>query len=388
MKKKKIIIFITLGLLFLMFIAQPVYGATGTTYTVQSGDTLFKIAQQYQTTVEKLVQLNKISNPNLIYPGQVIIVTESSEPVGYLNYIVQPGDTLYRIAIEFNTTVTKLVELNKINNPSLILVGQVLIIPATDTQNSPTFSYVVQPGDTLFKLANQFGTTVEEIVKLNKITNPNLIQVGQVLVIPGINSPIPQQKLVYRGNPNRKQVALTFDGGGGGTYASKQLAILKNYNVKATVFLTGKWIENFPTLAKTIATDGYEIGNHSYSHPYMTQISDAKIQEEVIKTEKLIMGLGAKKPNLFRPPYGARNTHLDNLVNNLGYSSIMWSIDTIDWKNPGPQAIIDKIKNNIQNGSIVLMHLDAPDTVNALPEIITWLRNQGYQLVTVSEIIQ
>lgn len=324
-----------IGLFFLLFFIHSGFAQPSPTaslvYTVQPGDTLYKLAQTYNTTVAKLVQLNKIPNPNLIYPNQQIIIITEDGPTNYFNYTVQPRDTLYRLAIRFNTNLTKLIELNKITNPDLIIIGQILTIPET--------------------LA-------------------------------------PRPKPVYQGNLNRKQVALTFDGGGGGTYPPEQLAILKKHNVQATIFLTGNWIENFPTLAKKIAADGYEIGNHSYSHPYMTKLSDSKIKQEILKTENLIIGLGAKKPNLFRPPYGARNTHLDDLAGSLGYSSIMWSIDTIDWKNPGPQTIIAKIKNNVRNGSIILLHLDARDTIKALPEIITWLRSQGYRLVKVSEILK
>ena len=160
-------------------------------YTVQSGNTLSGIAEEYGTTVNTLVALNGISNPNLIYVGQVLKIpaTGSGASVSTsstINYTVQAGDTLSGIAEEYGTTVNTLVALNGISNPNLIYVGQVLKIPVSgseSTSNSTVTTYTVQSGDTLSGIALKFGTTVNHLVAINGISNPNLIYVGQVLKI-------------------------------------------------------------------------------------------------------------------------------------------------------------------------------------------------------------
>ena len=160
-------------------------------YTVQSGNTLSGIAEEYGTTVNTLVALNGISNPNLIYVGQVLKIpaTGSGASVSTsstINYTVQAGDTLSGIAEEYGTKVNTLVALNGISNPNLIYVGQVLKIPVSgseSTSNSTVTTYTVQSGDTLSGIALKFGTTVNHLVAINGISNPNLIYVGQVLKI-------------------------------------------------------------------------------------------------------------------------------------------------------------------------------------------------------------
>lgn len=163
-------------------------------YVVQPGDTLSAISSRYGTTVEQLVLINNISNPNLIYPGQTLKIYTSKSSISSNNkfsgtYVVQPGDTLSTIAKKFNTSVETLVDLNNISNPNLIYPGQVLKIPTITNKNTSSGAsqkqhvntYIVHQGDTLSGIAAKFGTTVRELVLLNGITNPNLIYPGQIL---------------------------------------------------------------------------------------------------------------------------------------------------------------------------------------------------------------
>gem|GEM_PF-469562 len=160
------------------------------TYTVQRNDNLTEIANRFGTTVAELVRLNNIANPNLIYPGQVLIIRENggsvTPPSGAVTYTVQRNDNLTEIAARFGTTVAELVRLNNIANPNLIYPGQVLIIRENGgsvTPPSGATTYTVQRNDNLTEIANRFGTTVAELVRLNNIANPNLIYPGQVLII-------------------------------------------------------------------------------------------------------------------------------------------------------------------------------------------------------------
>ena len=162
-------------------------------YTVQSGDTLSEIAARYGTTVNTLVTLNGISNPNLIYVGEVLKIPTAgsggnvSTP-STINYTVQSGDTLSEIAARYGTTVNTLVTLNGISNPNLIYVGEVLKIPTAgsggNVSTPSTINYTVQSGDTLSEIAARYGTTVNTLVALNGISNPNLIYAGEVLKVP------------------------------------------------------------------------------------------------------------------------------------------------------------------------------------------------------------
>ena len=173
-------------------------------YTVQEGDTLTSIAQKYDTTVHEITVTNSIVNPNLIYVGEVLKIYPGNrsiikrKKVFTTTYIVQSGDTLTLIAIKFDTTVQEIAELNDLQNPNLIYVGEILKIPTNSRGNLSAPSsrhyiktYIVQSGDTLTSIAKKFNTTVDKIALLNNITNPNLIYPGQILKIEtSINSSI------------------------------------------------------------------------------------------------------------------------------------------------------------------------------------------------------
>ena len=165
-------------------------------YTVQEGDTLTSIAQKYDTTVHEITVTNSIVNPNLIYVGEVLKIYPGNrsiikrKKVFTTTYIVQSGDTLTSIAIKFDTTVQAIAELNDLQNPNLIYVGEILKIPTNSRGNLSAPSsrhyiktYIVQSGDTLTSIAKKFNTTTDKIALLNNITNPNLIYPGQILKI-------------------------------------------------------------------------------------------------------------------------------------------------------------------------------------------------------------
>lgn len=173
-------------------------------YVVKRGDTLSQIARRYNTTVTNLVNLNNISNPNLIYPGQVIYISKTdveseqeTNEMGCVVYTVKSGDNLSSIANRYGTTVQKIINCNKISNPNLIYPGQKIRIRVTTVADNDTqIQYVVKRGDTLSEIANKYGVTVNQIVNDNNIRNRNLIYPGQVLNIKN-NASINNSKISY-----------------------------------------------------------------------------------------------------------------------------------------------------------------------------------------------
>ena len=155
-------------------------------YIVKSGDTLSHIALWYNTTVEELVKLNNIQNPNLIYVGQRILILASDEPnkEKEITYTVRYGDSLWKIANRYGVSVNSLVTLNNIQNPNLIYPGQQIKVKVSSNNNQAnTLYYRVRRGDSLWRIARRYRTTVSNLVRLNNIKNPNLIYIGQILRI-------------------------------------------------------------------------------------------------------------------------------------------------------------------------------------------------------------
>ena len=158
-------------------------------YTVKPGDTLSKIAREYGTTVNEIVSLNpSIKNPNLIYPGEQFTIKNNgnSNTSNTIIYTVVSGDTLSQIASKYNTTVSNLVAINNISNPNLIYPGEKITITSNTTNlgnECGKVLYTIKRGDTLSEIAQEYGTTVNEIATLNNISNPNLIYAGNIIRI-------------------------------------------------------------------------------------------------------------------------------------------------------------------------------------------------------------
>ena len=185
-------------------------------------------------------------------------------------------------------------------------------------------------------------------------------------------------------DPNKKMVALTFDDGPG-PYTKEIVACLKKNNAKATFFVLGCNVDSYKSAVKEASKIGCEIGNHSYSHPNMANLSAQEIQSEIERTDSKVKKITGKAPTIMRTPGGAVNS---TVKANVGKPIIMWSIDTLDWKHRNTNKTIQTVLSQVKDGDIVLMHdIHAPTKDAALSLIVT-LRRQGYQLVTVSELAQ
>jgi len=167
------------------------------------------------------------------------------------------------------------------------------------------------------------------------------------------------------------------------------LKILADEDVKATFFLCGYWVEKYPEEVKMLHAAGHDIGNHGDNHAHGAQLSKEKNKQEIMSCHEKVKALLGIDMNLFRPPYGEYNNTVIEAAEELGYYPVQWDVDSHDWMKKGVQYTIDRVLNNknLQNGSIVLFHNDARDTPAALPTIIKGLKEKGYTLVPISELI-
>ncbi len=186
-----------------------------------------------------------------------------------------------------------------------------------------------------------------------------------------------------------KVVALTFDAAYDPSPLGDILAALEDAGATATFFLTGEFIEDFPAETKRIVAAGHPIGNHSYSHPDFTAISDAKVRDELRRTAAAIEEAGAGDPRpLFRPPYGARDKRVLRLLASEGYVSVYWAIDTLDWKPERTAAQIrETVLDKLQPGAIVLMHVGGKETAKMLPGLLKDIAAKGYRCVNLREAL-
>jgi peptidoglycan/xylan/chitin deacetylase (PgdA/CDA1 family)/peptidoglycan hydrolase-like protein with peptidoglycan-binding domain len=199
-----------------------------------------------------------------------------------------------------------------------------------------------------------------------------------------------QSVVISRISTNERVMALTFDDGSDSANTKAILDILQNYGVKSTFFLTGQSADRYPNSAKLILQSGHEIGNHSYAHPRMTQISTSAMITEIQKCETAVNNSTGKYPlRLFRPPYGSYNSVVLSAVGAAGYPwTVMWTIDTLDWAGTPRDTMVQKVLNNARPGAIVLMHVGSgTNTQQALPIIISELKNRGYRFIKLSEML-
>lgn len=257
--------------------------------------------------------------------------------------------------------------------------------------------YKVVKGDTLSSISRRADVPIEKIKQWNSLSS-NEILVGQVLKLYGKNNqPDPpsepgddSESIVLRhGNLDQKKIALTFDAGSDLT-GIEVLDIMKAHHVKATFFLEGAWVDQYPSHAKRMANEGHEIGNHTYSHPRATEISSSALIKDIQKGEQAIKAVTRVSPQpYFRFPYGAFNEVTLEAVGKAGYPySIQWTLDTRDWEHPAADVIVDRIMEGASNGDIILMHIGGKNTAEAVEKVIPKLKDKGYQLVTLSEVLK
>lgn len=195
-------------------------------------------------------------------------------------------------------------------------------------------------------------------------------------------------KPIYHGNEKFPRVAFAINVAWGEEYLTEILKTLEKEKVKATFFFVGTWVKVFPELVKEIAAAGHEIANHGSYHGHPQQMRRDELKKLISDNAELLWKVtGKKSVNLFAPPYGEINMEIVGAAGELGYRTVMWSVDTVDWKNPGPDLLLSRVLSKIGPGGIILMH-PTVSTAKALPRLIKALRDKGLEPVTVSKVLR
>lgn len=180
------------------------------------------------------------------------------------------------------------------------------------------------------------------------------------------------------------KAALTFDDGPDARYTGALLDGLRARNIKVSFFLLGEKVEQNPDLVRRMQEEGHLVGNHTYHHVQLDKLSDAKAREEILKTNNLIYETTGTYPQYMRPPFGAWKKNLELRVEMI---PVFWTIDTLDWKVQNTEQIINTVEEKVKDGSIILMHDEYKTTVEAALKLADSLKEKGYELVTVDELI-
>ena len=183
-------------------------------------------------------------------------------------------------------------------------------------------------------------------------------------------------------------IAMTFDDGPSEKLTPELLDILAQHHIHATFFVIGRNVVEHPEILLRAVREGHEIGNHSWSHPAFGKMRDESVRAELRKTDDAIRAAIGVRPVLMRPPYGSITARQKKWINSeFGYRIILWDVDPLDWKRPGPAVVTSRIVRETRPGSIILSHDIHPGTITAMPDTLDHLQAKGFKFVTVSELI-
>lgn len=241
------------------------------------------------------------------------------------------------------------------------------------------FSELIQSHIKHFKIliAVAFTLAVSILVLENKTA---------VMAFVGVNA---NELPIYSVETEEKVVSITFDSAWGVEDLDTILEILSKHNCIATFFVEGNWAKNYPDAIQKIVKEGHLVGNHGANHKHMTKLSDTEMLSEIQGCHDTIKKLTEIDMNLFRAPYGDYNDAVVNTAKTIGYNTIQWDVDSLDWKDYGVDSIIDTVSNHkaLKNGSIILLHNGTKYTALALDELLTNLESQGYTFIALDKLI-
>ncbi len=183
------------------------------------------------------------------------------------------------------------------------------------------------------------------------------------------------------------KIAFTFERGAGTDRTLQILRILEEHGAGATFFFPGEWIGAHPEVARAVVDANQELGNHTYSAPHVNSLSNAELRQELERAHEAIEEATGQPPRVFRPPYGEYSNKVIEVARDLGYETVVWSTDSLDWRGAPADDIRARVLAKIHKGSIVRFHTDGAHTVEALPGVISELEKLGYDIVPVSSLL-
>ena len=192
---------------------------------------------------------------------------------------------------------------------------------------------------------------------------------------------------VYGVETDKKVIALTFDAAWGADKTQGILDVMEQYGAKATFFLVGFWIDKYEKETKAIAEAGFDIGNHSRNHLNMPKLSENEIKNEIEYVNDRVFDLTGKKPKYFRAPFGDYSNKLMTSLEELNMVGVQWSIDSLDWKGLSAKQIYERVVPKAKSGDIVLFHNNSDHVIDALPLVLSALKGQGFEFVTLSQLV-
>lgn len=196
-----------------------------------------------------------------------------------------------------------------------------------------------------------------------------------------------RQLPVYSVQRDDKVVALSFDAAWGNEDTQTLIDILDKYDIHATFFVVGDWVDKYPESVKALSDAGNEVMNHSSHHAHFSQLNDSEIVSDITACNEKIAAVTGETPVLFRCPYGEYDDHVISAVNGMGMTAVQWDVDSLDWKGISADEIKSRVLKNVSPGSIVLFHNAAENTPQALPGIIESLIADGYRIVPISQML-
>ncbi len=192
---------------------------------------------------------------------------------------------------------------------------------------------------------------------------------------------------IYKVETQEKKVAISFDAAWGADKTEKIMEIVSSYGFNATFFLVGFWVDKYPELTKKISEKGFEIGTHSNTHPDMIKLDDTQIKLELSTSIDKIEKITSKKVELFRAPFGSYNNNVLSVAESLNLKTIQWDVDSLDWKGISAAQITSNILKKTTAGSIILCHNNSDNIIEALPTILSSLKERGYSVVSIGDLI-
>ena len=192
---------------------------------------------------------------------------------------------------------------------------------------------------------------------------------------------------IYCVDKDEKQVAISFDAAWGADKTQNIIDVLNEFDAGATFFLVGFWVDEHPDMVKAIDENGFEIGTHSNTHPDMAKLSSSTMKNELETSMSKIKAITGKEIKLFRAPFGSYNNTLIETAESFGLKTIQWDVDSLDWKGLSASEITSRVISKVRNGSIILMHNNADNVVDALRLTLSRLKVAGYKVTSISDLV-